>query len=109
MKSKEYNISFYKKAGSLNEIFYIAESSAPENGDIANHLTLSDKYLTEDQIEELNKVLNGIRVQEDWGEVMGSQLEIFPQENTVQVGYTNRRIPLSDFKQLLEEWLLFIS
>jgi len=58
---------------------------------------------------ELNKALQGIRIQEEWGEIMGSQLEIFPLEGTVQVGYTNRKIPIQDFKELLEEWLAFIT
>lgn len=105
----KYQISFYKTKSIGNTFFYMAGCENINNNSIANHLTYSDIDDAIDQINELSKALRGVKIQEDWGEVKGSQLDIFPNEGTVQVGYTNRRISISDFKGLLEEWLSFIS
>ncbi|MBB5438572.1 hypothetical protein HDC92_002248 [Pedobacter sp. AK017] len=105
---ENYGISFYKKSSPFNTFTNVATTSVTENIDIASHISNSSIVLVQDQIAELNKVLDGIRVQEDWGEIMGSELTIFPVEGTVQIGYTNSRIPIQDFKVLLEEWLEFI-
>jgi hypothetical protein len=107
--TQKYGLTFYKKAGAFGKPNYFVQSTMPENGDIASHLSYSDSYLAQDQINELNKAINGIRIQEDWGEIMGSTLDIFPSDGTVQIGYTNRKIPTQDFIELLQEWLDFIK
>lgn len=107
-KREEYGISFHKKM-IFAEFYPYADCASPENSDIVIHISNSGRHITIKQIASLQRALNGDRIQEDWGEVMGSQLDIFQKEVTVQVGYTNRRIPIQDFKQLLEEWLEFIS
>jgi len=105
---KEYGITFQKKATPSGDLYYFAISTDINNAEIANHLSNCEVRITEIQIEDLQKVLHGIPVQEEWGEVRGSSLEIFPTEKAVQINYLNRRIPISDFLQLLQEWLAFI-
>ena len=108
-KREEYHISFQKKTISAIYIYPFATSTNSENSEIAGHISDSVESTARSQIGSLQDVIDGKRIQEDWGEVMGSQLDIFQQERTVQVGYANRRIPIQDFKQLLEEWLQFIT
>ena len=108
-KREEYDITFQIKTDASGNIFETVTSTNSDNLDIAFHIAVSNQDNTEIQIDSLQDAIDGKRIQEHWGEVMGSQLEIFQQEGTVQVGYTNRRIPIEDFKQLLEEWLQFIT
>ncbi len=106
MKMREkYGITFEKSGA--NRPFTRTEDIY--NADIGIHISNGGKQITRLQIIALQKALNGERIQEDWGEVMGSTLDIFPLEGTVQVNDCNRRIPIVDFKALLEEWLDFIS
>lgn len=107
-KRQEYSISFQRKVvqGGIENI---VSTTNIENELIAIHIENSGIIDTESQIEELQKALNNEKIQEDWGEIMGSQLDIFVQLGTVQIRYTNREIPVRDFKDLLEEWLEFIT
>ena len=104
-----YGIEFTKIIDLNSKPYYWAVTKIPENYEIASHISVSDSYLTQDQINELTKAINGIPIQEEWGEIMGSSLTIYPSDGTVQINYTNRRIPIQDFKQLLQEWLIFIN
>jgi hypothetical protein len=104
-----YGIEYTKVIGPHGTTNCWAVAKDPENYDIASHISVSDSYSTQDQINELTKAMNGIPIQEEWGEIMGSFLTIYPTDGTVQVNYTNRRIPITDFKQLLQEWLTFIT
>lgn len=108
MKEK-YKFSFEKVETPSGRDFDWVNTLEPENEEIANHLVSSGITDTKSQITALQKALNGELIQEDWGEVKGSTLDIFPEEGNVQIAYCNRRIPIEDFKQLLEEWLDFIS
>ena len=107
-KRQEYSNSFQRKVvqGGIENI---VSTTNIENELIAIHIENSGIIDTESQIEELQKALNNEKIQEDWGEIMGSQLDIFVQLGTVQIGYTNREIPVRDFKGLLDEWLEFIT
>ena len=108
MKEK-YKIDFEKVANVNGRISFYADSHMTENPELARHLTCSGKEITEMQIDDLEIALRGLPIQEDWGEVGGSLLYIHQSEGNVEVGYSNKKIPIQDFKQLLEEWLLFIS
>ncbi|WP_181308415.1 hypothetical protein [Rufibacter sp. XAAS-G3-1] len=108
-KSEEYGIEFFKKDAPFGGTFYVAETANLYDRELTFHISNCDKRITEIQIEDLQKALEGEPIQEDWGEVLGSTLDIFPKEGTVQIGYMNRRIPITDFKKLLEEWLAFIQ
>lgn len=107
-KGQEYAISFHRKT-TPNGYYHFVTTTNANNEEIANHISDSGKRITEMQIEDLQKAINGEPMDEYWGEVIGSQLEIFTQDKTVQIGYASRRIPIQDFKRLLEEWLEFIS
>jgi len=106
---QKYGLIFIKKTDDFGKSSYFVISTMPENADIANHLSRSNSYLAQDQINELNKAINGIIIQEDWGEIMGSTLNIFPSDGTVQVAYMNRKIPIQDFIELLQYWLDFLN
>ncbi|MEE1946701.1 futalosine hydrolase [Pedobacter sp. KR3-3] len=105
----QYSITFIKKRLVQGRYYYTTFTSNPDNEDIANHLANSDKRITEIQIEDIQKAMDGEAIEEHWGEVMGSQLEIFPKKGSVLIGYAKKTIPIGDFKQLLQEWLAFIS
>ena len=107
-KREEYAISFRRVKTSYGYDNF-TETTNDENEQIAIHIENSGKRITELQIDALEKALNKEKIQEDWGEVMGSQLDIYVQRGTVQIAYTNNEIPIQDFKQLLEEWLDFIT
>ncbi|GGK89628.1 hypothetical protein ACD591_21170 [Rufibacter glacialis] len=108
-KREEYGIQFFRRNAPFGGTSYDAETANLYDRELTYHISSSDKRITEKQIEALQKALNGEPIQEDWGEVLGSTLDIYPKEGTVQIGYMNRRIPIMDFKKLLEEWLDFIQ
>lgn len=107
-KKQKYSISFQRQVMS-GAIENIVSTTNIENELIASHIENSGIIDTKSQIEELQKALNNEKIQQHWGEIMGSQLDIFVSRGTVQIGYTNREIHLNDFKGLLEEWLEFIT
>jgi len=110
MKMKEkYKIEFQKTVGSNGIVFCYADNATIDNAELAHHLVCSSKMATEQQIKDLEIALQGGIIQEDWGETRGSSLYIYTSEGNVQVGYSASKIPITDFKQLLEEWLAFIS
>jgi len=108
MMREQYGISFEKVRSKSGLVFPYASENNINNAEIAHHITCSDESATEMQILELQKALAGEKIQAAWGEVMGSTLDI-QSDGTVQINYTNRRIPIQDFKELLEEWLHFIT
>ena len=109
MMSEQYGISFEKVISKSGLVFPYASENNIINAEIAHHITCSDESATEMQISDLQKALAGEKIQAAWGEVMGSTLDIFQSDGTVQINYTNKKIPIQDFKQLLEEWLHFIT
>ena len=82
-KREEYGISFRRKKAALVGNYNFTETAILENEQIAMHIENSSRMTTESQIEALRKALNNEQIQEDWGEVMGSQLDIYVQRGTV--------------------------
>jgi len=107
-KSEEYQISFQKQVTASNRVYNFATTTNIANADIANHITYSDKVYTNAQINSITKEQNGIGSDFFWGEVLGSPL-YFHSNNTVEVGDGGTILPAKDFKELLQEWLVFIS
>jgi hypothetical protein len=108
-KREQYAVSFQRIPAPYSGSMPIATTTNIHNAVIAGHISDSNLIITQIQIADLQKALNGEPVEIEWGEIMGSTLEIYANEGTVQIGYTDRRIPIHDFKELLEEWLAFIS
>ena len=77
-------------------------------GDLALHLMSCNKININAQLKTINNVLNGNGGDFFGGEVMGSSVE-FHSNNTIEIGDGGFLLPISDFKELLEEWLTFIS
>jgi hypothetical protein len=109
MSNKDKYQLIFEKQAENNKYYYFANSNVQENNDIANHLTNSNKINTISQISTLGKALMGQRIQEYWGEVKGSSLEIHLLTMEAEVGDGDTMLPIQDLKGLLEEWLIFIS
>ena len=104
-----YGLRFYRKITPSNTVYYIAETNIFKYSALASHITFSDVIAAEDQIEQLNLAIAGENIQKEWGEVMGSFLEIFTEEGKVLIGDMEEKIPITEFKLLLQEWLEFIT
>jgi len=77
--------------------------------DLAIHISDSGISDTKGQIDAINKTQSGDYTDGLWGEVLGSSLYIYPSNNTVEIGDGDTILPIQDFKELLQEWLAFIS
>lgn len=107
-KREQYQISFKKQITPRNEVYYFAQTDSLMYGDIAGHLTYSNKVYTNAQISAIIKEQDGSSSDFFWGEVLGSSL-YFHSNGTVEVGEVGTTLPMQDFKELLQEWLAFIS
>jgi hypothetical protein len=110
---EQYSLTFKKQAIPGGGIFYIATTSNQEWSELAAHLTYSDSIETQGQIDAIVRLVerynNGLLVNTFWGEVMGSFLEIYPANNTVEIGEEGTIISIPAFKEILQEWLAFIG
>ena len=104
----KYHIVFQKQTITGSQ-YNFAISSITSSKYVADHLTSSNLIATNSQIAALNDALAGEQIEEFWGEVMGSTLDIYALSKTVEIGDRGTVLPLEDFKGLLEEWLAFIS
>jgi len=111
-KREIFQISF-KKSISGEWVNFFALTTNSDYYDIARHLTNSDKTNTIDQINSIENAMGrlqkGLAVNEFWGELFGSPLYIYPETNNVIVGIEETSVTITDFKELLQEWLAFIS
>lgn len=107
-KRERYQISFQKQITPRNRVYNFAHTDNLVYGDIAGHLTNSDKIYVNAQLKAIIKEQEGAGSDFFWGEVLGSGL-YFHSNGTVEVGEGGTILPLQDFKELLQEWLVFIS
>jgi len=108
-KREQYNISFQKLITPSNAVMNRSSTQNEDYFDLAIHISDSDIYDTKSQIDELNKAQSGSYADGLWGEVLGSSLYIYASNNTVEIGDGDTILPIQDFKELLQEWLAFIS
>lgn len=110
---EKYQIAFQKVAVPNGDSVSIADTNIITSAEIASHLQSSSDIETRDQINDINDAISryndGLFFDEFWGEVAGSQLWIYPANNTVEVGDSPIVVPIPDFLQLLQEWLTFIG
>jgi len=107
-KREQYQLTFQKLITSDNWVFNFASTPDLSYGDIATHLTSSDKFYTNAQLEAIAREQAEGSSDYFWGELMGSSL-YFHSDGTVEIGDADTVMPLGDFKGLLQEWLAFIS
>lgn len=105
---EQYQLSFQKQP-IPNGFYYFVDSKLGANNDIANHITDSNMRASNSQIKALSDAMAGLPIQEDWGEVFGSALEIHTSTGMAEIGDGGTIIPIHDLKQLFEEWVGFIS
>jgi hypothetical protein len=110
-KREQYNIIFSKIIESDGDVNYLTTTTTEDYFDLAGHLRFSDIDNSKDQLLTINAVLadGGDDIDGLWGEVLGSALYIHGSNNTVEIGDGDTIIPIQDFKELLEEWLDFIT
>jgi hypothetical protein len=106
---EQFGITFEKIISENGTLSHFATAQNIQEGEVARHLICSNKRAVEMQISDLQQALREEKVQEHWGEIMGSNLFIYQSKGTVQVNYYHRQIAIQDFKQLLEEWLVFLN
>lgn len=108
--AERYSITFKRIETAGNNIVFFADNARLEDAAIAHHLVCSNKSWTMLQIQDLEKALDGEYGNEEfWGDVEGLGLFIYQDAGVVKLHDDARLIPMADFKQLLEEWLSFIS
>jgi hypothetical protein len=108
--TERYGITFKRTETAGNSIFFYADNARLEDAATAHHLVCSNKVWTILQIEDLQKAIGGEWGNEEfWGVVEGSSLFIYQDAGVVKLHDDVRLITMADFKQLLEEWLNFIS
>jgi len=108
-KREKYHLVFQKLVSSRGTIFFEARSELEDYFDLAIHISQSDKTCTVSQINALDRVQNGYKADGLWGEVFGSPLYIYASNKTVEVGEGDTFLGMEDYKELLQEWLDFIS
>ncbi|MCO5949696.1 hypothetical protein [Mucilaginibacter flavidus] len=108
-KREKYHLVFKKLVSSSGTIFFEARSELEDYFDLAIHISQSDKIHTVSQINALDRVRNGYKADGFWGEVFGSPLYIYASNNTVEVGEGDTFLGIEDYKELLQEWLIFIT
>lgn len=112
-KHEQYQITFSKIITPSGGIHYHADSNIEDNSDIARHLTHSDKDYAAFQLEAIQNIVtrakNGLKVDNFITDVLGSSLHAYPDNNLVEIADGDTFLLIDDFKQLLQEWLDFIS
>jgi hypothetical protein len=110
---EKYQITFQKALLPNGDSVNIATTSLDSNSEIVIHLGVSSAIETRAQIEDINNAVSiyqsGAHFDEFWGEIATSSLWIYPDRNVVTVGHDSTAVPIPDFLQLLQEWLVFIQ
>jgi hypothetical protein len=106
-KREQYHLSFQKIVvdGSVYNAANQIDNSYPG---LSSHITSSNITYTNAQISAVIKEQNTTGSDFFWDEVKGSAL-YFHSNHTVEIGDAGTILPVEDFKQLLQEWLTFIS
>ena len=104
----QYHLVFQKAVNGFGDMTKFTTTDDVVYSDLALHLTYCDDIYINAQLETIDNVLNSNGEDFFWGEVMGSAVE-FHSNNTVEIGDGGFTLPILDFKELLKEWLTFIS
>jgi hypothetical protein len=110
---EKYQITFQTSLLPNGNSHNTASTNLFASVEIAAHINSSNAIEAQAQIDDINNAIQrnqkGLPFDEFWGQVVVSSLWIYPDQNNITVGDDSTTVPISDFLQLLQEWLAFIQ